>query len=443
MEKTLTNRLHSLEHEIQLHPSFSVLAKRVSQARDILRKHQQVKIRGAFIRARNHWLKFRDKGSKVFFNLLKQKQNREKIDRIIIEDKELLNINEIKDAFEMFYKTLFTSEDNEASKDARNRCNNIIPIRISENEALPLKTKISMIEIVDAIKALKDDKAPGPDGLPIEFYKTNIEWVTKDLYDIYTEAFDNDTLGESINMGIVKLIPKDGDKALIKKWRPITLLNVSYKILAKALASRLEKILPKFICSTQIVFIKGRYILENLVTSWESMEWAKTSNQDTTMFLVDFEKAYDRVEWDFILMMLRAFRFPSEFCKYVQILLKDASALVEVNGSLSQPIPLSRSIRQGCPLAPALFVIASDALFYLLRDDTLSPKIHGIKMSDDSELLNIQFVDDTALFLELSRHNIDSLNQKLATFGRASGAHISNSKSILLGWKEEPPDWLQ
>lgn len=119
------------------------------------------------------------------------------------------------------------------------------------------------------------------------------------------------------------------------------------------------------------------------------MEWAKTSNQDTAMFLVDFEKAYDRVEWDFILMMLRAFGFPSEFCKYVQILLKYASALVEVNGSLSQPIPLSRSIRQGCPLAPALFVISSDALFYLLTDDTLSPKVHGIKMLDDSEFLNI------------------------------------------------------
>lgn len=69
--------------------------------------------------------------------------------------------------------------------------------------------------------------------------------------------------------------------------------------------------------------------------SWESMEWARTLNQDAAMFLVDFEKAYDKVEWDFILMMLSAFGSPREFCNYFWILLKDSSTLVEVNGTLS------------------------------------------------------------------------------------------------------------
>lgn len=183
--------------------------------------------------------------------------------------------------------------------------------------------------------------------------------------------------------------------------------------------------------------------MENLVTSWESMEWARTSNQDAAMFLVDFEKAYDRVEWDFILMMLQALGFPNEFSDYVRILLKDVSAMIEVNGTLSQPIPLSRSIRQGCPLVLVLLVIASNAPFYLLRDDTLSPRVHGITLSDNSELLNIQFANDTSLFLELSRQNIDSLNLKIDTFSKASRARISSSKSILLGWKDEPPEWLQ
>ena len=82
----------------------------------------------------------------------------------------------------------------------------------------------------------------------------------------------------------------------MKNWCPITLLNVSYKILAKVLASCLVNILPKFICSTQTSFIKGRYILENLITNWEAMEWANSSNQHAAMFLIDFEKAYDRVE---------------------------------------------------------------------------------------------------------------------------------------------------
>ncbi|XP_059076993.1 uncharacterized protein LOC131876187 [Cryptomeria japonica] len=234
-------------------------------------------------------------------------------------------------------------------------------------------------EIQKAINSLHNDKAPGPDGLLVEFYKANLNWICSDLLDIYNEALGKGSLGNVINKGTIKFIPKDGDKALVKNWRPITLLNVSYKILAKMLAVRLEKILPKFICPTQTDFIKGRYILENLITSWEAMEWSKVSDQDTTMFLLDFEKAYDRVEWDFIIMMLEAFGFPSEFYTYVKVLLQDASTQIDVNGSLSSSIMLSRSIRQGCPLAPALFVIASDALFYLFRDNSLSPKILEIQ----------------------------------------------------------------
>ncbi|XP_059070148.1 secreted RxLR effector protein 78-like [Cryptomeria japonica] len=132
------------------------------------------------------------------------------------------------------------------------------------------------------------------------------------------------------------------------------------------------------------------------------MEWVKTSGQNVAMFLLDFEKAYERVEWGFILMMLETFGFPPEFCKWVMVLLKDASAQVEVNGSLSQNITLGRSIRQGCPLAPALFVIAAGALFYILRDSTISPNVKGIKLPNGEELINGQFADDTTLFIKIS-----------------------------------------
>ena len=116
---------------------------------------------------------------------------------------------------------------------------------------------VSPLEIANAIRKLKDDKALGLNGLPTEFYKSNIDWITQDLYNLYFEAFEIGSLGPSINTGIIKLIPKFGDKPLIKNFWPITLLNVSYKILAKVLATRLEKVLPKFICPTHTGFIKG------------------------------------------------------------------------------------------------------------------------------------------------------------------------------------------
>ncbi|XP_059067729.1 secreted RxLR effector protein 78-like [Cryptomeria japonica] len=119
------------------------------------------------------------------------------------------------------------------------------------------------------------------------------------------------------------------------------------------------------------------------------MEWARLLNQKVAMFLLDFEKAYDKIEWKFIFMMLEAFDFHDLFCHCVLVLLVDAHAQIEVNGVTSQPFKLGRSIRQGCHLAPALFVIAYDVLFYLLRENSLSPKVKdsGAKISQAKSTL--------------------------------------------------------
>ena len=105
-------------------------------------------------------------------------------------------------------------------------------------------------------------------------------------------------------------------------------LNLSYKLIAKFLARRIIDITKKIVFVTQTRFIKGRYILENIITSWEAMNWAKESSQEVAMILLDFEKAYDRVEWPFVLGMLKAFGFPYYFCKWVEILFKDASTVI-------------------------------------------------------------------------------------------------------------------
>ncbi|XP_059073161.1 secreted RxLR effector protein 78-like [Cryptomeria japonica] len=155
------------------------------------------------------------------------------------------------------------------------------------------------------------------------------------------------------------------------------------------------------------------------------MEWVKTSGQNVAMFLLDFEKAYDRVEWGFILMLLEAFGFPTKFCKWVMVLLKDTLAQVEVNSSLSQDITRGRSIRQGCPLAPTLFIMVANALLYILRDSTISPNIQGIKLLNGEDLINAPFVDDMTLFIEISKQNMEALEGKIKFLGEISGAKIS------------------
>lgn len=177
-----------------------------------------------------------------------------------------------------------------------------------------LSIPLTMEEIRMAIQALKNDKARGPDGIPIEFYKKNVDWIYEDLFSLYKEAFEKGSLGNKINSHVINLTPKDGYKTLIKNWIPLTLLNISYKILAK----RLEKVLPKVVNNTQSILVKGRYILENLLTYWESMHWAMKANQNSAMMLLDFEKAYDKIEWKFVFMVLESMRFPNFLCQMVK-----------------------------------------------------------------------------------------------------------------------------
>lgn len=95
-----------------------------------------------------------------------------------------------------------------------------------------------------------------------------------DLHRVYLEAFHNKSLGNIINKGNIKFIPKSGDLEDICNWTSITLLNVSYKIIAKALALKIRHLLPLIVRPEQTSFIKSRYILDNIITVWKGMEWA-------------------------------------------------------------------------------------------------------------------------------------------------------------------------
>ena len=118
------------------------------------------------------------------------------------------------------------------------------------------------------------------------------------------------------------------------------------------------------------------------------MEWARSYGQDIGMLLIDYEKAYDRVEWGFVLMMLRALGFLDLYVQMVGVLLNDANASLEVNGNKFEFFELSISIKHGCPLAPTLFVIIAKALHYLLRDDSISPKVIGPILPNMEEISN-------------------------------------------------------
>ena len=151
-------------------------------------------------------------------------------------------------------------------------------------------------------------KSPGNDGLPSEFYKTFWSDISEPLLKALNYGFEIGQLSVSQRRGIIKLIPKKSEELYyIRNWRPLTLLNCDYKIAAKAIANRLKAHLSKLINNDQSGFIKGRFIGENIRLIDSVINYAATKNIPGLLLFLDFEKAFDTLEWPFIQKTLVSF----------------------------------------------------------------------------------------------------------------------------------------
>ena len=283
-----------------------------------------------------------------------------------------------------------------------------------------------MEELKDALASFADNKSPGEDGFTKEFYQTFFELIEKDLLNSYNDSFHKGSLSISQKRGSITLIPK-GDVNLtdLKNWRPITLLNVDYKLLSKVLAKRMELLLPKLIHTDQTGFINGRYIGQNIRLLCDIMELSDTKKSQGIFLFVDFEKAFDTLEWSFILKTLEAFNFGDNFKKWVSVLYNNVQSSVMNGGFMTNYFEISRGVRQGCPLSPSLFVLSVELLALKIRQN---PNCGGIQLPNDQEVKISQFADDTTIITS----NVDSLKSHLQVidwFGTVSGLKLNKKKT--------------
>lgn len=228
------------------------------------------------------------------------------------------------------------------------------------------------------------------------------------------------------------------------KKRGIYLLNTSYKIFAKALARRSTAVLQTYINPSQSAFIPGRFILDNIMLVSELQKWVEDLDQEAIFLSIDFAKAYDRVEWSFLMPMLRKMGFGETFISFVKVLISRASATVSVNGVLSRSFVISRSVRQGCPFAPFLFLLVRESFCQLLDHESTLRKFEGVcLLGGDSKQLYSLFVDDTMLSIRADVKALENLLCTMTTYAHATGLAISWTKSsaIWVAKSSRPPCW--
>ena len=240
------------------------------------------------------------------------------------------------------------------------------------------------------------------------------------------EAFQVGELSQTQKQGIITLLPKgDKPREFIKNWRPISLINVDCKLLSGVLACRIKKVLPKIIGNEQKGFLKNRYIGENIRTVYDLMEYLETKDQEGMLLLLDFEKAFDSIEWDYLNSVLRSYGFGPQFIRWFNVLYKNACSCVLNNGNFSEFFKLGRSCRQGDPLSPYLFILAIEPLALEFKNNY---KIKGIKCHQETIKIGL-YADDTFLMLDGSERSLRESVRVLDSFYAYSGLKINLDKT--------------
>ena len=222
----------------------------------------------------------------------------------------------------------------------------------------------------------------------------------------------------------------------MKDFRPISLCNVIYKIIAKVLANRMKHILSRIISSSQSAFAPGRSITDNVMIACELLHYMnrkQRGNVGEVALKLDISKAYDRVDWKFLHHMLQILGFDDRWIKWIMLCVTSVRYTVLMNGSEVGPIIPKRGLRQGFPLSPYLFIICAEGLSALLRQAESSGLINGSKVCRGApSISHLFFADDSFLFFKSTEEETRVIHRILELYESYSGQAINLQKSSIM-----------
>ncbi|KAJ3584301.1 hypothetical protein NHX12_014797 [Muraenolepis orangiensis] len=259
-----------------------------------------VKVQGALVRSRFLNTNEMDAPTSFFFGLEKKNGQRRVIHSLLSGHGAGNNESQgqIRRRAVSFYSTLYTSEYEEGETLSEGFCNGLpqSPRRPTHSSRGPLTIQ----ELQTALQGMQGRRAPGIDGLSVEFYKAYWDVLSHDLLDVFNESLASGSMPVSCRRAVITLLPKKGNLQDIKNWRPVSLLCVDYKILSKALATRLGKAVEQVIHRDQTYCVPGRSMVDNVHLIRDVLEVSSSLDINTGLISLHQEKAFDRVEHSFL-----------------------------------------------------------------------------------------------------------------------------------------------
>ncbi|RVW37936.1 Transposon TX1 uncharacterized 149 kDa protein [Vitis vinifera] len=357
-------------------------------------------------KSREVWLREGDRNTGYFHKMANAHRRRNNVDRIKINGAWCIEENEIREGIGNAFKVMLSS-----SGDWRPSISGLQLETLDQLDANTLESPFTEEEVFNALLSCNGDKAPGPDGLSMAFWQFAWDFVKADMLCFFKEFYEMESL-------------------------PISLVGSLYKWLAKVLANRLKKVVGKVISKAQGAFVEGRQILDAVLIANEAIDSTLKNNESAILCKLDIEKAYDNVDWTFILTVMQKMGFGEKWIRWIKWCISTASFSVLVNGTPTGFFQSSKGLRQGDPLSPYLFVIAMEVFSAFLQRAVEGGYLSGCRVKGRSEegalISHLLFADDTLVFCKPSQDHLTHLSWLLMWFEAASGLRINLDKSELI-----------
>lgn len=296
-----------------------------------------------------------------------------------------------------------------------------------------LEEPFSHMEIDHVVAQMPSDKSPGPDGFNTDFVKKCWGIIKQDFYDLCHAFYLGDICLQSVNGSYITLIPKVDNPTQASHFRPISLLNISVKIITKLLANILQKVITSLIHQNQYGFIHSRTIQDCLAWAFEYLHLCHTYKKDIIILKLDFEKALDKVEHQAMLEIMKHKGFDDRWLSWMQLIFSSSTSSVLLNGVPGKTFHCRRGVHQGDPLSPLRFVLAADLLQSCLNESRSLGFLNlPLPMAYSQDFPILQYADDTLVIMEGCNNQLNHLKQLLQTFATSTGLKVNYDKSMMI-----------
>ncbi|KAJ8755052.1 hypothetical protein K2173_016557 [Erythroxylum novogranatense] len=390
-------------------------------------------------RSKQHWLTEGDSNSKFFHLMASHKHKKNFISQLKNNNGEWIDWDSgLLTMLLTYYQQLFTSSYGDASPIIDN-----VDSKVTTSHNQLLLATYTEEEVRRVFFSMHPDKSPGPDGFNPGFFQTYWDIVGTEVTTACLDSLNRDAPMPGMNKINIILIPKKKAPETIANLRPISLSNVTDRIICKVLANRLKQVLPSIISETQSAFIPNRLITDNIIVAYELFHSLKRKTQGKLGSLAlktNMSKAYDRVEWEYLRKLMLKLGFDDIWVSKVMNIVTSVSYHFIRGSDEYGPLIPSRGLRQGDPLSPYLFIICVEGLSASIHKLQEQGYIHGAVVARGAPpVSHLFFVDDTIFFTRATEEEARHLKNILQVYEHASGQKVNFLKSGISFTPNTPP----